>query len=379
MKFKKSLKITICAFITIIVCMTFTGCLENCVNIQTPKFNNLNDFNDSDIKLKVSFLDVGQGDSILLSSDDEFVLVDAGEKEYGETVLDYIKSQGARSLKYVIATHPHSDHVGGLSAVINGIECENFITSETDQSTTTWLNVLRAVDKNDVNYIDSQPGSTYSFGEAEFTVLAPLSDGYEGYNNYSVVIKATCSNISYLLCGDAETISEKEMLKAKEDLSADVIKLGHHGSSTSSSKAFIKAVNPSFAIISCGKNNDYGHPHKETIKTLNDFNITYYRTDEVGTIVSVTDGTYLKFSSSTGEIANETYIPASENSSKSSFDTNDKTQPDKETYIGNKNSKIFHKPDCSGAKNMSDKNKVYFNSREKAVKDGYKPCGSCNP
>ena len=374
MKFKKSLKFVACAFITIILFISFTGCLD----IETPKFNNLSNFSDIDTKLKVSFIDVGQGDSILLSSDDEFVLVDAGEKEYGEAVLDYIKSQGAKSLKYVIATHPHSDHIGGLKTVINGIECENFITSETDQSTTTWLNVLRAVDKNDVNFIDSQPGATYSFGEAQFTVLAPLSDGYEGYNNYSVVIKATCSNISYLLCGDAETISEKEMLKSKEDLSADVIKLGHHGSSTSSSKAFIKAVNPSFAIISCGKNNDYGHPHKETIKTLNDFNITYYRTDELGTIVSATDGTYLKFYSSTGNISDETYIPSSKNTADTS-DTKDKTQTNEESYIGNKNSKIFHNPDCSGAVNMSDKNKVYFDSRDKAIENGYAPCGSCKP
>ncbi len=322
---------------------------------------------DDDALLKVHFIDVGQGDSILLESKGEFVLIDAGEKEYGDNVLKYIQKRKAKSLKYVIATHPHSDHIGGLTKVINGIDTENFITVETDQSTKTWLNVLKAVDANDVNYIDAEAGDTYSFGEASFTILAPLSGNYSGYNDYSVVTMVQCGDIRFLMTGDAEKESEKEMLGAGEDLHADVLKLGHHGSSTSSTAAFLKAVNPSFAIISCGKNNDYGHPHKETIKKLNLMDCTYLRTDAAGTIVASTDGKHLDFTTEKGKTEIATY---SAGQSKDS---------DALAYIGNKSSHIFHYADCPGVKSMSEKNKVEFDTREEAIEAGYTPCSSCNP
>lgn len=316
--------------------------------------------------LSVHFIDVGQGDSILLESNGEFVLIDAGETDYGATVVNYIKSQNAETLKYVIATHPHSDHCGGLTKVINKLGCENFITVETDQSTKTWTNVLKAVDKAESNYIDAKVGETYSFGESSFEVLAPLSDYYEGYNNYSVVIKATYKDTSFLLMGDAEKQSEKEMLKANEDLSANVIKIGHHGSSSSSSKEFLKAVNPDYAVISCGKDNDYGHPHKETIQTLSKLSIPYFETDIDGTVVACSDGQNIKFyTEKNGEVAKPTVN-----------ETKTKTY---DNYIGNKNSKVYHTPDCSGAKSMSEKNKVTFSSKEEAENAGYKPCNQCEP
>lgn len=346
--------------LSLVILLSTAGC-----DILTPKEQEIADDN---ALLKVHFIDVGQGDGILLESKGEFVLIDAGEKEYGDTVLKYIKKRNAKSLKYVIATHPHSDHIGGLAKVINGIDTENFITVETDQSTRTWLNVLKAVDKNDVNYIDAEVGSTYSFGEASFTILAPLSDNYNGYNNYSVVTMVECGDIRFLMTGDAEKESEKEMLEAKEDLRADVLKLGHHGSSTSSTAAFLKAVNPAYAIISCGKNNDYGHPHKETIKKLKLMGCTYLRTDTMGTIVAATDGEHLSFSTDKGKTEIATYS-ASES----------RATDDSALYIGNKNSHVFHYATCSGVKSMSEKNKVEFNTREEAVEKGYTPCSSCNP
>lgn len=328
---------------------------------------------DDDAKLKVHFIDVGQGDCTLLESGGEFVLIDAGEKEMGSTVLKYIKSRDADSLKYVIATHPHSDHIGGLARVINGIDTENFITVETDQNTSTWRNVLKAVDQNDVNYIDAKVGDKYTFGEATFTVLAPHSDNYNGYNNYSVVTMVQCGDIRFLLTGDAEKESEKEMLDAGTDLRADVLKCGHHGSSTSSTASFLKAVDPSYAIISCGKNNDYGHPHKETLKKLKLLGCTYLRTDTMGTIVARTDGKYLSFSTDKGNSEIATYSAGET--------TYDGTAPTASSaqYIGNKNSHVFHLPECSGVKNMSEKNKVTFSSREEAVNADYKPCSTCNP
>ena len=351
------MKKIICLLLTAVMALAAASC-----DVISPKKTEIK---LEGSKLLVHFIDVGQGDSILLESKGEFVLVDAGEREYGSKVVDYIKERAADSLKYVIATHPHSDHIGGLTEVINKIGAENFITVETDQSTSTWLNVLKAVEKHDVNYIDAEPGKTYRFGEASFTILAPLGSGYEGYNNYSVVTKVCCGDISFLLTGDAEKASEYEMVAAGEDLSADVLKCGHHGSSTSSTAKFLKAVRPSCAVISCGEKNDYGHPHKETMQKLNLLGCQIYRTDEMGTVVARTDGTSITFITPEGKTLGE-YTPSA--------------QPAGDiTYIGNKNSHVFHLANCTGVESMSEKNKVAFSTREEAVEQGYKPCTQCNP
>ena len=314
-------------------------------------------------KLAVHFIDVGQGDSTLLESKGEFVLIDAGEKEYGGKVVDYIESCGANRLKYVIATHPHTDHIGGLAEVISSIKTENFITVETDQSTSAWRKVLETVDDTGAKYIDAEPGAVYTFGDASLTVLAPLSDDYDGYNNYSVVTKAVCGDISFMLTGDAEKKSEQEMLDAGFDLSADVLKCGHHGSSTSSTAKFLKAVDPDYAVISCGKDNDYGHPNTETLKKISLLGCLCLRTDELGTIVAETDGVTLSFSSEKGSIP----------------DIDPKLLKAGEYYVGNKNSRVFHSPDCSSVSSMSEKNKVLFGSREQALEEGYLPCALCDP
>lgn len=321
----------------------------------------------SDARLIVHFIDVGQGDSILLESDDEFVLIDAGERDQADRVVDYIIDRGADELKYVIATHPHSDHVGGLRKVINEIDAENFITTETDCATNTWMKVLTAVEDKRLHYIDAVAGDTYTFGKASFTIMAPLSDSYEGYNNYSVVTKVTCGDVSFLLTGDAEKESENEMLSSGESLRADVLKCGHHGSSTSTTAKFLKAVNPSYAVISCGKDNEYGHPHKETIQKLELLGCEILRTDRMGTIVAYTDGSTLSFNTTGGAVRAATEQVKETNADSSTY------------YIGNKSSHVFHLPDCGGVKNMNEKNKITFESREKAAEAGYHPCSSCNP
>lgn len=321
-----------------------------------------------DIKLRVHFIDVGQGDSTLLESDGEFVLIDAGEHEYGEEVLSYIQRCGAESLKYVIATHPHSDHIGGLRTVIKNLSADNFITVETDCDTYPWLKLLQTADDLDINYIDAEVGDTYSFGSAEFTVYAPLSDDYEGYNNYSVVTKVVCSEISFMLTGDAERESEYEMVTSGMNLDADVLKCGHHGSSTSTSTCFLQAVNPAFAVISCGEDNEYGHPHLETTEKLGLLGCEYLRTDLLGTIVAATDGYTLSFTADSGDIDPGIYKAGEEKNPGSEL-----------CYIGNKNSGYFHEQTCGGVETMNPKNKTEFGTRTEAVTAGYTPCPNCRP
>ena len=318
--------------------------------------------------LKAHFIDVDQGDFILLESDGDFVLIDSGESDYSEKALSYLNTAGVKSLKYVIATHPHSDHSGGLRAIINEIPAENFITSETDCDTFVWTKLLKAVDRLGVNYIDAKAGNTYSFGDSSFTIMGPLSDGYEGYNGYSVVVKAVCGDISFMLTGDAEKINEKEMLDAGEDVRADLLKCGHHGSSSSTCTRFLQAVDPAFAIVTCGKDNEYGHPHKETTEQLELLGCPYYSTAEYGTLIASTDGKNLDITSSDSKMKAQTYTAGTPKN------------PDSElTFIGNKNSGYFHEPICDGVKTMNPKNKIEFDTYEQAVNAGYKPCPSCDP
>ena len=349
----------------ILLCIVMLFSLCSCTSLFDSNADILPDAQPpKNTSLAVHYIDVGQGDSILLESKGSFVLIDAGETEYGPVVCEYLKAVGADALDYVIATHPHSDHIGGLADVINSYECENFITKETDSQTKTWMNVLTAVDKNDVNYIDANVSDTYSFGEAQFEILGPISDNYEDYNDYSVIVKATCGDTSFLFTGDAEKTSEKEMISSGADLSADVLKVGHHGSTTSSSKDFLDAVAPDYAVISCGKDNEYGHPHKETMQELSRRGITTYRTDELSSIIAYSDKENITF----------TYVNTDKTvTTETSYDE------EKYGYIGNKNSKKLHRADCSGAKDMNEKNKVVFETKEEAINQGYSECKTCNP
>lgn len=345
---------------SLLICIILVISLCSCDYIPVENFG---DFEaPSDTALTVHYIDVGQGDSILLESNDSYVLIDAGESEKSAIVCNYIKALGTDTLDYVIATHPHSDHVGGLSDVIYNFECKNFITKESDQQTKTWMNVLNAVDKTNTHYIDAEVSSTYTFGEASFEILGPQSDSYDSYNNYSVIVKATCGDTSFLFTGDAEVLSEKEMLKNKTDLSADVLKVGHHGSTTSSSNDFLDAVNPTYAVISCGKNNEYGHPHKEILKALSKRDIVTYRTDELSTIVAFSDKKNITFSYVNSDIKVGT--------------PKDNSQV---VLIGNKNSHKVHRSYCDSVEDMNKKNKVIFHSMDEAKKEGYSPCKSCNP
>lgn len=343
----------------ILTCTLFSGC------IKTNKASVISsDIDRENCGLIVHFIDVGQGDSILLESKGNFALIDGGEYSKRQVVISYLSSQGVDKLDFIISTHPHSDHCGSLAEVIRNFSTKSLICPDTDYESPSWEYVLDAADERNVSYITPEPDDTYSLGEATLTVLSPSSDAvYSNLNNYSVVCKAKFGSTSFLLTGDAEKLVEKQLIRENFDLSADILKCGHHGSSTSSCSEFLDEVNPSAAIISCGKNNDYGHPHKETLSELKSRNIPYYRTDTDGTIVAASDGENIYITTKSEASVTLTPAPA----------------PKEVKYIGNKNSKVFHFPNCAGAKEMSSKNKVNLYSREDAVSKGYSPCKNCTP
>jgi len=243
--------------------------------------------------LEVHFIDVGQGDSILIKDDSHAMLIDAGENDKGEVVLNYLKSQKVKKLDYIIGTHPHSDHIGGLDTVIQKMDVDYIIMPKVAHTTKTYADLLDAIQAKNIEVKQAKVGDTYSLGAAKFIVLSPSSPSYEEMNNYSVGIKLTLGKISFVMAGDAEKLSEEEMIKTGIDLSADVLKLSHHGASNAINESFYNAVHPKFAVISVGKDNDYNHPNPKTLLAMINHGIKIFRTDVQGSVVFRTDGTTL--------------------------------------------------------------------------------------
>jgi len=244
------------------------------------------------VRLEVHFLDVGQGDSILVRfPDGRNMLVDAGTNDSAAVVGGYLKKNGVKKLDYLVGTHPHEDHIGSLDAVINGFQIGELMMPKATTNTRTFRDVLAAVEKKGLRITTARAGVDVAEGaDWQVKILAPNGDGYESLNNYSAVIKVRYKDVSFLLTGDAEELSEKEMLAAGADVGARVLKVGHHGSHSSTSPAFLKAVNPRYAVISVGAGNDYHHPHREVLNRLKKAGVEVLRTDQRGTVVFSTDG-----------------------------------------------------------------------------------------
>lgn len=272
--------------------------------------------------LKVHFIDVGQADSILITENGHSMLIDAGNNADANLVVNYLKSQGVSKLDYVIGTHPHEDHIGGLDVAINSFNIDKVYMPKKTTTTETYKDVINAIKNKNLKVTVPTPGTSFKLGDASCQILAPNGSDYEDANNYSIVIKITYGNNSFLLTGDAEDISEKEMLDKGYGLKADVLKVGHHGSRSSTTEAFLNKVNPKYAVISLGKGNDYGHPHKSTMDRLKSKNIPVYRTDESGTIVATSNGKTISFSAKAGSY---TYNDNNKSTSNNKYYTDNST------------------------------------------------------
>lgn len=242
--------------------------------------------------LKVHFLDVGQGDSILVQlPNGKNMLVDAGKNDSASTIINYLKSNGIKRIDYLVGTHPHEDHIGSMDAVIKNFEIGEVLMPKATTNTQTFRDVLTAVKSKGLQINTAKAGvSMLEDGNLSVKLLAPCGTTYADLNNYSAVIKVKYGDIGFLLSGDAEALSEKEILASGADVKAQVLKVGHHGSNSSTSPEFLKAVSPKYAVISVGAGNDYHHPHDVTLNKLNKAGVTVLRTDEKGTIVFSTDG-----------------------------------------------------------------------------------------
>lgn len=333
-------------------------------------------------ELRVSFIDVGQGDSEFIElPNGETLLIDAGTNETGADVVNYIESLGYSSIDYVVGTHPHEDHIGGLDDVIRTFDVESVYMPKVTADTKTFEDVLDAVDEKGLTINTAKAGVTLVDGDRlSVKMLAPVLDEYDNTNDYSAVIRIVYDDTSFIFMGDAEQYAE-DLITG--DVDSDVLKVGHHGSSTSTGEAFLERVSPSYAVISCGFDNSYGHPHTETIEKLG--GIPVFRTDEMGTIVATSDGSEISFrtlgKSDTGNAAQPEAPQDTETAASSGYDEGSVSEDldISDGYILNTNSKKIHLSDCSAVDNMSDSNKAYTDDYDQAISEGYTPCKICNP
>ena len=309
--------------------------------------------------LTVQFIDVGQADCALLSCDGEYLLIDGGNRDDSQLVVSFLEQQGVQELAAVVCTHAHEDHVGGLPAVLAVYPTKAVYAPTKTYSSNIFDKFVYYTDQQGLDITIPSPGDRFSLGQAEVTVLGPVKS-YAETNNTSIVLMVTYGETAFLFTGDMETDAENDMLdywEGRVDWQADVLKVGHHGSNTSTGYRFLNAVNPEYGVISVGKGNDYGHPHKEPLSRLRQAGVTILRTDELGAIQAVSDGKEVTFT-----WANQSAVP-------------ENAEAAEQVFIGNKNSKKFHAPDC---KNLpAEKNSVEFSSYQQAIDAGYTPCGSC--
>ncbi|MBQ8569716.1 MAG: MBL fold metallo-hydrolase [Oscillospiraceae bacterium] len=301
-------KVTGAAFLFVISLLVLVGvCIEKGVisadvklpdmpDITVPQVDSGSGFEKSnaDFDFGVYYIDVGQGDCQLIVSGDSAVLIDAGEAEYADKVCDFISSLGIDKLDYVIGTHPHSDHIGGLPKVISDFEVGKIlvpkITGDMVPASETYENLLDAVSEKGMKLTAARPGNTYELDGAELEILAPVMDSYDDLNDYSVVCRAVKGDTSFLFTGDASQTSESDMNGSGQELSADVLKVGHHGSRSSSTKKFLERVQPVICVIGVGADNSYGHPTEEVLEKLGEYTDKIYRTDINGTVAIYSDG-----------------------------------------------------------------------------------------
>ena len=312
---------------------------------------------------EMHFIDVGQALSVLVECDGQFMLYDGGNVDDGSLVVSYLQKQGVQQLQYVFCSHAHEDHVGGLAAVMAKFPAQHAYSPVTESSTKCFNDFVKYTQQQGLQLEVPSVGTVWPLGSATVTLLGPVTQ-YSETNNTSLVLRIDYGSTSFLLTGDMEKTAETDLVNSGANLKADVLQVGHHGSSTSTGYLFLNAVLPEMGVISCGTGNKYGHPHEETLSILRDAKVDVYRTDLQGTITIGSDGQ--NFTVGTERFVPDSQLNPTDPSSSSTA---------QQAYIGNVNSKKFHLPTCANL--PAEKNQVPFSSYDEAIAAGYTPCASC--
>ena len=333
----------------------------------------------------VHILDVGQGLSVLVESQGKYMLYDGGDRDKSSFVVAYLKQQEIKELDYMIASHYDSDHLNGLVGAMNTTEVKHIFAPDYTTDTRVFKSFRSTAATDNIPIDQPAVGSSYPLGDASVQILSPSDTGYSDVNDYSIGIRITDGENSFLITGDAEAQSEAEMCSSGLLLDSDVYVMGHHGSGTSTSWELLQKSTPEYAVLSCGAGNSYGHPHIESMEKLQTMEIELLRTDKQGTIIASTDGKNITWNVTP---CND-YSPGDKNDQPPQVQTQnisdaaataEPLSSGTSGYILNISSKKIHFPDCKSVSQMKEKNKrATSESKAAMLKQGYTPCGNCKP
>ena len=350
---KKIIMTIVAAIVVAIMGIFFPEEAPEIPQVQTPISGN---------GMTVHFIDVGQADCALVECDGEFMIIDGGNVGDGQLVVSYLKQMGVETLEAVVCSHGHEDHVGGLPAVLSVFDAETVYAPVTGYDTKVFRDFVSKTEANAGKITVPAPGDQFHLGSATCTVLGPVKE-YEDPNHTSIVLKVSYGDSDFLFTGDSEVGPENDMIDywgQNFNWEMEVLKVGHHGSDTSSGYRFVYEVSPTYGVISVGEDNDYGHPHEEPLSRLKDAGLLIFRTDYLGHVIAQTDGKEISFTWENQKAAPEDAEPA---------------DPAMKILYGNKKSKTFHAYDCNSL--PGEKNRVEFADYDAALAAGFKPCGSC--
>ena len=324
--------------------------------------------------LTVTWLDVGQGDAAVIQCGGQSMLIDGGKPEKSSYIYAWLQQHGLSYLDVIVATHVDADHIGGLSGALNYASVGTAYCPETTGTTETFQSFVKYLAQRGKQITVPTAGETFALGGAQIQILGPLHRA-EDSNDNSIVLKVSFGATSFLFTGDAERAEEQDLLNSGVNLLSTVLKVGHHGSDTSTSYPFLRAVAPQYAVISVGAGNSYGHPTEAVLSRLRDAGVTTFRTDMQGEITAVSDGQTINFSTAKNAVA-----IASANAGGGNADGAAGAGTTAGSYVLNTNSHKFHLPSCSSVETISPKNRKDVNeSREQIIREGYAPCKRCNP
>ena len=332
---------------------------------------------DSQGELSVTYLDVGQGNAVVIRQGNQTMLIDGGPRESSSFVVSYLKQQGIQKLDYVLISHFDEDHLAGAIGALYNFPVGTLITADYETDSSIYDSYKEAVEEKGYEPVHPSLGDTFSLGDGSFRIISPVSYGHEDENQDSVGIILEMGSDRFFIGGDIGLEGEKEILEAGVDIQADVMLMNHHGSHVS--REFFQAVNPSWAVISCGEGNSYGHPRQDTVELIQESQVPLFRTDRQGTITAVSQGQGITFDQ---DPCND-YTPGDRTEEKEDTLEETRTALSNSTredcdYILNIHTKKIHLPDCSSVKAMDEDNMAFYKGDEDSLlSQGYTPCGNC--